>query len=536
MKRHWAAEPAPGLPSGNDTSVTGDLRRSDWRFLIGTTTRPRALTRAGSSLTESVRAVAATVESVGTASGPAPLVVLSKPRPRELARAAHLLEAGGCCYVEREWPGIAGIFRARRQFRRAGFTDIQCYWMWPPHRKGSPLFWLPLPGRGARAYFLGSRTRGSSPRRRALLQLRELVWRLGAGLGSLGPLCVIGWKGQAAPNLPLPLTEELRRRWPDWGLGPPPSKVDCLMLTGGESDRNKVTILAFAEPFRLPAIVVKCARSSVSEPGLEHEGRTLLSVEESRMASVVDIPKVAFSGRMSGAMVVAETAIEGQPISTALSKEAFPEIAREVAITLGAAVEPEGRVPAEQSFQRLVAPVVEGFRQRFGTLVDHIALDREVRALRTLPDLPPVVEHRDCSPWNVLRTSSGRLAMLDWESAEPQGLPVLDLAYFLVNAVFLLEEVLGSGHEGESYTGTLVDSGLGAVISAAAAEYCSVSGVPREAWRPLRTFCWMLHACVEHDRILTDGAIDGSPAAGPPPQSMYLSLWMIDTGSAPVDH
>jgi aminoglycoside phosphotransferase (APT) family kinase protein len=35
-------------------------------------------------------------------------------------------------------------------------------------------------------------------------------------------------------------------------------------------------------------------------------------------------------------------------------------------------------------------------------------------------------EQRDFGPWNLLVTPAGQIAVLDWESAEVDGLPALD--------------------------------------------------------------------------------------------------------------
>ena len=40
-----------------------------------------------------------------------------------------------------------------------------------------------------------------------------------------------------------------------------------------------------------------------------------------------------------------------------------------------------------------------------------------------------------------MRTSGGELAVLDWESAELDGLPGVDLAYFLAYLAFFVEKI-----------------------------------------------------------------------------------------------
>src|SRR5436190_718658 len=81
---------------------------------------------------------------------------------------------------------------------------------------------------------------------------------------------------------------------------------------------------------------------------------------------------------------------------------------------------------------------------------------RETRArLAALGDLPLVCEQRDFSPWNVLIAADGALVVLDWESAETEGLPGMDLIYFLAYLAFFLDGAMESGRFRESYRAAL---------------------------------------------------------------------------------
>jgi aminoglycoside phosphotransferase (APT) family kinase protein len=53
--------------------------------------------------------------------------------------------------------------------------------------------------------------------------------------------------------------------------------------------------------------------------------------------------------------------------------------------------------------------------------------------LRPLADaeVPTVLEHGDFGHPNLLLLASGRMAAIDWERFEPEGLPCLDLVFFL---------------------------------------------------------------------------------------------------------
>ena len=68
--------------------------------------------------------------------------------------------------------------------------------------------------------------------------------------------------------------------------------------------------------------------------------------------------------------------------------------------------------------------------------------------------MPETFEHRDCSPWNLLVTTSGELAVLDWESAEQNGLPAIDLVYFLAYLAFFMDGAMKTGNFIKNLTAT----------------------------------------------------------------------------------
>ncbi len=63
-----------------------------------------------------------------------------------------------------------------------------------------------------------------------------------------------------------------------------------------------------------------------------------------------------------------------------------------------------------------------------------------VRELRDDTPLPACWEHGDFTPWNIRRLSNGECAVLDWESARADGLPLIDAFHFLHMQDFLFGE------------------------------------------------------------------------------------------------
>jgi Phosphotransferase enzyme family len=472
------------------------LRQSDWRFLLA-------------------------LPPTGDASGAgARLAVLSSPRAGDFRRAVAGLMPGGACYVEWGHPRLGGAWRVRWELQRAGLSEPECYWMWPPPRWRPARVWLPLPSGAVAPYFLAWRLRKRKDIRHPMSRGLGGLWRLGGWLGVLAPMCGLGWKPGAA-DYPGSLSNQIRLNWDRWGLGPAPRQVRCLMFAGGIDKRNKLTVLAFADGLRKPSVVVKLARTPLSEPGLAREAAVLDAIKDSPIAKVAAVPGPIFCGQLGGTFAVVETAVEGRELWTVLTRSSFPLVANQLADTLAALVPKDS---AEDRWARSIAPVVTEFESRFGEVLNRDDLARQVQKLKSLPPLPGVIEHRDCSPWNLMVTSRGRLAFLDWESAVPDGLPALDLAYFLVNGAFLIEGVLGTGRERASYAGLLAGSPTGAVVEGALARYRERAELPPGVIAPLRSLAWMVHACVEYDRVRLD--YPGLGSRGWASRSLYLALWL----------
>lgn len=453
------------------------LRRTDWRFLV----RREEPLGAG----EPAR--------------------IGFPSRRALAAARESLPAGGELLCTWRLPRLGGTQRARRRLRQAGFSDLRLLWPGPlPHRP--PQFWLPPDSPAAIEHLLSTRP-SASPVQAAL----RVLWRLAARLGLLAPLFVLARApgGLAEP----PQGDELAPYLP--GESP------CLLLTGGDRSINKVVALPFAPGERRPAVVIKFARLSEAGRALDREAAALEAVELSQ-PGLGGVPRLLARGRRAGGRAVAESAIYGRPLIGELSSRSFPELAGRVTdwlVELAAG----GPAAAADWKERLVGEPLEEFERNFGA----VAAPGTVTAARALLDrldgLPQACEHRDCSPWNVILGETGAPALLDWESAEPRGLPGLDLAYFLANAAFVLDGALDSGRTRESYA-RLLDPAtpLGAVATSCTNAYCARLGLSPQTFAGLRALCWIVHSRSDYRHLEIEAA--SVPAEARLRDSTYLGL------------
>ena len=370
-------------------------------------------------------------------------------------------------------PRPGGIGRARRRAEAAGYVDVRAYWAGPlPHRP--PQFWLPLEVEEATEHLLATR----APRSFAAGLLRHL-WRLVRGAGLLAPIYLVGRRPGGADEEAIPLS--------------PSSPL--LLLTTGHRSINKAVGLAFDCVSEKPAKAVKFARVAEAEAGLEREAAVLRRLGEER-PDLAGVPHLVGQGSRDGRLAVVQEAVEGESLLDALDPGNFGEVAMQVTRLLVGLARGPRRDPDPDWRSRLVDEPLEWFERTFQPIPAARPL------LEGLGDLPPAIEHRDCSPWNVLLTPAGDPVLLDWESAEPEGLPGLDLVYFLANCAFVLDGALESGRTRESYA-HLLDPATphGAVAARAIDEYTAALGISEADFRRLRLLCWMVHSRSDHRHL-----------------------------------
>jgi hypothetical protein len=461
------------------------LRRLDWRFLVQHESEPAA---------------------AGQPNGGA----LVNPDGRALAAAAAALPPGGTLYAEWYRPQLGGTRRLGRRLAAAGLEDVRWYWPWP-RPSSRPVFWLPVDSPEALAYFLGQRRRAAPLRRRLL----AAVWPWALKLRLLVPLCAVARKpGGGADVVENAVLHHSRGDAVSW-----------ILLTGGRRSINKVVGLPIGHAAGKPQLVVKFARTAAEEEALQHESHVLQLLADAR-PELTGAPKALFLARRSGRLALGETALEGEPLIWRLTRDRFDRLCTSVTewlVGLAGSGEPHPRAAWQA---RLLEAPLERFARNYAPVVSPDEIARARAALSTLDALPLVCEQRDCAPWNVL-LDGDRVSLADWESAEPNGLPALDLVYFLTNAALLVAGVLDSGPVAPWYTDSLdPDSDAGRTVARCEALYCGRVGIDAELVPSLRLLCWTIHAHSEYRRFELDAVAQPSPDVLA--RSLFLELWRTE--------
>ncbi len=522
------------------------LRRVDWRFLLPCPTPTVGICFAGGSLATAVRQICQRMaDPRHGVHEECDLAVSINPSHSTLLAAREALQPNGCCYVEWYTPFAGGADGIRRRMEAAGFDHVTCYWSWPWPSLACAHLWLPLEAPGALHHFL---TRGPAAQgaiRRAGRAIRRQVWLLAAWAGLALPICVIARKRtdpEHDPNSPCESTGSVRRRprlnavmnsdlvatvqteWTSWGMGPTPSQLSWFLLTGGFRSSNKIVALLFAEPNPRPQLVIKLPRVPESSPALANEASILRTLHSLRPGGIVGAPRLLFWREHGGVMTLGETAVTGAALFTRVRRTTYRSLALRATAwqaALGGRPVPS---PRAAWWGRLVEPVLTEIHECFGAVLDRGKLDETRAILASIDGLPLVCEQRDFSPWNVLITESGALGVLDWESAEIQGLPALDLIYFLTYLAFFLDGAIGSGRFQQSYHASLDPTTLtGRVRSECLAHYAELVGLQPDALYPLRLIVWLLHARSEYSRFVADAG--GRPTPATLRRSLFIGLW-----------
>jgi hypothetical protein len=358
---------------------------------------------------------------------------------------------------------------------------------------------------------------------RAWSMLLQALWHLGLRARLILPICVTAHKPRAV-EADANLLDTIRAGWSAWDLGLTPKRLSWLLLTGGQSSINKVVGLVFADSDRQPRMIVKWPRVPESIHALAQEAATLQAVQALRPGGMPDVPRVIFFRECAGRTALGETVLKGQPLFTLVRPDNYRDLALKVTDWLA---DLAGHAPPRSRadwWNRLIETALTDFEQSFGIVLDPSRL-RETRAiLSTLGDLPLVCEHRDCSPWNVLVRADGELAFLDWESAEPCGLPALDLIYFLTYLAFFVDGAMESGRFRDSYRAALNPATFtGKVLAECQRQYITRTGLDPAALRPLRLLVWLIHSQSEYEQFVAEAAGQPEPAALR--CSLFVSLW-----------
>jgi len=281
------------------------------------------------------------------------------------------------------------------------------------------------------------------------------------------------------------------------------------LAAGGRYLSRKVLFFLFDQASESPEYIVKMVRDPALNPRLENEYRALSRLWEKGIGQPETLPRVAFFGRHANLGIIGETMIEGQSFRRRTWANAdcpYARAAMDWLIHLGAATADRAAASPRQ-----VAEGLETLFRRFTELYrlapehNDFLVSRIAAIAHSRAPFPLVFQHGDPGTWNVLVTPGGRVAFLDWEAAEPQGMPLWDLFYFVRSYGVWVSRAAGTRDSLKSFAEQfLAESALSPRLIDATRRYCEQSGLSKDMVEPLFYTCWMHRALKEATRLPPD--------------------------------
>jgi phosphotransferase family enzyme len=487
-------------------------------------------------IAEAARSISkSSTDASGFAESSFDLAVALDPDDELLQKAFAALAPGGTLYAEWRSRQKRSMTSIRRRLELAGFEQVSLYWPRPDPDSGTAGLWLPLEHPEVIRYDLENRPPARNRLRRWARAVRKWALWPRPFFKIAKPVASVSRRpgGPGASTEPfrdVPSTpstgilKEVQKNWIEWGLGPAsPDRLSMLLLTRGSRASGKAVALIFEGGRSQPVIAVKMPRIPESAEGLRREAAILRDLDE-RGPVRGSTPRVlAAQEGLSGIRVV-ETAFSGLPAFALVNRENFRELGLAAAGWLASLAGRPNPKPRSQWWPQLVDPLLADFDAHFGSVVSEASRREGRRILDALGPLPIVWEQRDFSPWNVLVDRSHHLFVVDWESAEPDGLPLRDLVYFLTYLGFSIDRSKKTGKFLESYTALLnPECSTGRIAKECLARYSAEVGVSAASQRPLRMLTWLLHSRSEYRELEADAG--GTPSAQALRGSLFLRLW-----------
>ena len=476
-------------------------RRVDWRFLLSDA-RLGSVACVGlvaDRLRSALERFALSVsdEGAGTeATGSYDLVVVADASGELLPSASELARRGGWVYVE-----TSGRSRRRieQTLERRGFEGVASHWHWPGFERCAEIVPLDEPD----AVRLALSRRRASVRSRGKAAVAELLMRLGQLDRAIPCASVIG-RRPGGTGASVSYTSAFLSTLELDAIDITGELTELLVTPTFPTSRHVIALVAPAGS-SVPHLVAKMPRLAEDRGGVEREADVLRQLETAFGGVGVGAPHVVAFEDVNGRPVLVETAIRGLPLNPRAVRSDPDGSISIVRDWLGRLPQ---TVPELDVFDRLLSCPLHAHSERLGARVEPLvaqtlALTEPLRE----GGFPLVFEHGDLSHPNLLVQDDGTLGVIDWELAEPHGLPLNDLCFFLAYVAAARAGAESPAAQEGSFLGAFVgaDAWAGRLIR----DEATRRGVPESLIEPLFVATWARDAARFSARAQVTGKLEG---------------------------
>jgi hypothetical protein len=278
--------------------------------------------------------------------------------------------------------------------------------------------------------------------------------------------------------------------------------VPWALVAPGDYPSQKVLLLLFEGADRQPSMIVKLGPDPSHAARLRNEADALVTLGGLELSEHAT-PKLRFRGEHAGRPFVAQEWMQGRPFTSVAEPDVdSPHLAAAVSwLKALATATAERRAAAEVGVA--VRDLFERFRAIHQLPIEELEhLEQQVQAIeRHSGTLPVVIHHGDPGTWNLLVDDAGRVAFLDWESAERSGLPLLDLVHLQFSFGSWAARRSGTPRRlAAAMRHFATPTALQARFTEEIADLSRAVDLPREMIEPMFFTAWMLRALKEATR------------------------------------
>lgn len=288
-------------------------------------------------------------------------------------------------------------------------------------------------------------------------------------------------------------------------------ELAMVLLTPRFRASSHVVGLVFNRGASTPVLVVKAPRMADGFARLEQEAANLRMIQTLRPHGFASVPALVAFEPFHDRAVLVETALTGQPMDPAFVRRQPDRCCSAVVNWLTQLQWPADAAPATGAFARLVETPYRYFAARFPvSREEETWLDQTWAWLAPLRDiaLPPVFEHGDLSHPNLFLMENGEPGIVDWETAEPYGLPACDLFFFLTYVALSRQKSRSTDSAVRAFRSAFFGDQAWARPYIAA--YARRLHLPERALPSLFVLCWLRYMVSLLSRIDQEGAA-GAP-------------------------
>ncbi len=508
--------------------VISQSRRVSWRFLLPGLPPQKTVCLTDGLLAKAVKAIfQSTIESTNSDNlypNSYDLAIADNLSPETIQAGYAFVKDGANFYGECSSYRVSSRAIVQK-LDRSGFKQIGLYLAIPTKDKSSIQTWLALNSLSIIEYFLSKRIANQKNNFRSLilwLHRQAFRWLPQTFINfpwlinpRLATVTVVAIASKSNPqefylseiNQDFGLLERITSYFQSI-----PTDIDkiSILMKIEQTSTDQAVLLPFINDEANPRLAVKVALGDWEDIYLEREVELLQTLAE-KFPQINNIPRIAFAGRYGGNFSQAQTFIRGIPLSKVINSHNFEEIANRVTDWLIFLAQ-QTSITTSEKCENLGAEIINALSESMSMSHYLDLLNTTFRYLQGLNLAIRVVEHRDLGVGNIHVDANNEIGIFDWSDAVIEGIPGIDLIFFLTTLALNVEPNFKSSQLQIIYQELLnPKTAKGKLLASCCERYLTALNISISLLPQLRLLTWMIHTYLQSDETRTS--------------SIYFSLW-----------